>query len=403
MIALMTDQERCDLYPMQCLRIDTVASLMLNLMSQMSNPIIPYAVMEHYFQQSGHITWSSPANAANLTSPSDSQAQQRSEIHNQTTERALYSTVGDSLPVIPVLPLKGASMASSHAGYLWARDYFDLHTFLAVLPAMNRVILLEVLHLCQELMEYQIQNRLTINRLVQQIAPALFSTVFDQKILESMAGKSRRCSVYGDSISSQDGSRAENHLFTVILVRFLHISSSGSPTTDPCVNVYRSVAVSDEGSLCSMQDVEPNVRHPSQASSSSGMSGSDYEHQNLAFRKSQQRHHQEQQGYYHRMERSFQEMEILQRPSQHFGYHPAKQDQHTVQKLKQSSSSSVNVSDLGVSQKVHEPLRSPSHDSNTGLNVGGDFALPEPTLESGHRDHVWRGHSRRLEQSITIM
>ncbi|KAF9538334.1 hypothetical protein EC957_006914 [Mortierella hygrophila] len=397
MIALMIDQERRDLYPMQCLRIDTVVSLMLNLMSQMSNPIIPYVVMEHYFQQSGHITRSSPFNLAILPSPSDSQAEGDSEIHKQNTERAFYFTVGDSLPVIPALPLKGASMGSSHAGYLWARDYFDLHTFLAVLPAINRVILLEVLHLCQELMEYQIQNRLTISRLVQQIAPALFSTVFDQMILETMAGGSKRCSLYGDSISPQDGSRAENHLFTVILVRFLHISSNGSPTADQCLNVNRSVAVSDDGSSCSMRNVELHGRYPSQASSSSGMSGSDYEHQNLAFRKSQQWHHQEQQSYCHQMERSFQEMEILQRPPQHFGYHPAQQDQHTVQKLNQSSSSSVNFSDFGISQKVHEPLQIPSQDASTGLNVGGDFTLHELTLESSHRDHIWRCHGRRDE------
>ncbi|KAF9155217.1 hypothetical protein BG015_010613 [Linnemannia schmuckeri] len=394
MIALMIDQERCDLYPMQCLRIDTVVSLMLNLMSQMSNPIIPYAIMEHYFRQSGHITRSSLP---------DSHGQRHSENPRRTPERALYSAVGDSLPVIPALPLKGAFMASSHAGYLWARDYFDLHTFLAVLPTMNRVILLEVLHLCQELMEYQNQNRLTINRLVQQVAPALFSTVFDQKILETMAGGSRRCSVYGDSISSQDASRAENHLFTVILVRFLHISSSGSPTVDPSLNVYRPVAASDGRSSCSMQDVEPYGSHPSQASLSSGMIGSNYGHRNLAFRKSQQWHHKEQQDYHHQMERSFQEMEILQRPSQHFGYHPANQIQHTVQKYKQSSSSSVNVNDLGISQKVHEPRRSPSQDTNTGLNVGDDFALPGPTLESGHSDHIWRGHGSRHEQRITVM
>ncbi|KAG0291470.1 hypothetical protein BGZ96_005165 [Linnemannia gamsii] len=406
MIALLIDQERCDLYPMQCLRIDTVASLMLNLMSQMSNPIIPYAVMEHYFQQSGHTTRSSLSNAANLPSPPDSQTKRHSEILKRTAERAMYSTVGDSLPVIPALPLKDATMASSHAGYLWARDYFDIHTFLAVLPAMNRVILLEVLHLCQELMDNQIQNRLTINRLVQQVAPALFTTVFDQKILESIAGGSRRCSVYGDSISSQDGSRAESHLFMVILVRFLNISTSGlssSPTAGPSLNIYRS-AVSDEGSSFSMQDVEPNGRRPSQASSTSGISGSDYEHQNLAFRKSQQWHHQEQQDYHHRVERSFQEMEILQRPSQHFGYFPAKQGQQTaVQKHRQSSSSSVDVNDLRISHKVHGPLRSPSHDSNTGSSVSDNFVLPGPTLESGHRDHIWRGHSRRLEQGITIM
>jgi hypothetical protein len=406
MIALMVDQERCDLYPMQCLRIDTVASLMLNLMSQMSNPIIPYAVMEHYFQQSGHTTRSSLSNAANLPSPPDSQAKRHSEILKRTTERAMYSTVGDSLPVIPALPLKNATMASSHAGYLWARDYFDIHTFLAVLPAMNRVILLEVLHLCQELMENQIQNRLTINRLVQQVAPALFTTVFDQKILETMAGGSRRCSVYGDSISSQDGSRAESHLFMVILVRFLKISScslNGSPTVDASQNVYRS-AVSDAGSSCSMQDVEPHGRHPFHASSSSGISGGDYEHQNLAFRKSQQWHHQEQQDYHHRMERSFQEMEILQRPPQHFGYFPVKQeDQKTaVQKHRQSSSSSVNVNDFGFSQKIHEPLRSP-RDFNNGPSVNDNFVLPGPTLETGHRDHIWRGHGRRYEQGITIM
>ncbi|KAF9119154.1 hypothetical protein BGW39_000524 [Mortierella sp. 14UC] len=326
MIALMIDQDRCDLYPMQCLRIDTVASLLLNLMSQMSNPIIPYAIMEHYFQQSGHTTRSS-------SSPSPPASRRHSENPRQTSKRPSFAAVGDSLPVIPVLPLKGASRSSSHAGYMWARDYFDLHSFLAVLPAMNRVILLEVLHLCQELLDHQIQNRLTLHRLVQQVAPALFSTVFDQKILETMAGGSRRCSVYGESISSHDGSRAETHLFMVILIRFLAVSSIGNNgvAVDPSMSAFRS-AVSDEGSSCSMQDVEPYGRHPSQApSSSSGVGGDVYENTSSAFRKSQQWHQNEQQEYHYQMERSFQEMEILQRPSQHFGYHPAKQDQAAQQ------------------------------------------------------------------------
>ncbi|KAF9904432.1 hypothetical protein EC991_002706 [Linnemannia zychae] len=394
MIALMIDQDRCDLYPMQCLRIDTVASLLLNLMSQMSNPIIPYAIMEHYFQQSGHTTRSS-------SSPSPPGSRRHSENPRQTPERPSFATVGDSLPVIPVLPLKGASRASSHEGYMWARNYFDLHAFLAVLPAMNRVILLEVLHLCQELLDHQIQNRLTIYRLVQQVAPALFSTVFDQKILETMAGGSRRCSVYGDGISSQDGSRAETHLFMVILVRFLAVSSTscGGPTVDPSTSALRS-AISDEGSSCSMQDVEPYGRHPAQApSSSGGLGGSVYENTSNAFRKSQQWHHNEQQEYHYRMERSFQEMEILQHPSHHFGYHPAKQGQAVEQRQRQSSSTTVN--DLGISQKVHDPLRSPSQDTNTGLSTSEDFALPGPSLESGHRDHIW--HGRRHEQGTAVL
>ncbi|KAG0279830.1 hypothetical protein BGZ95_000064 [Linnemannia exigua] len=402
MIALMIDQDRCDLYTMKCLRIDTVASLFLNLMSQMSNPIIPYTIMEHYFQQSGHATRSSP-------SPSPPTSRRNSENPRQSVERPNYATVGDSLPVIPALPLKDASRASSHAGYAWAREYFDLHSFLAALPAMNRVILLEVLHLCQELLDHQIQNRLTIHRLVQQVAPALFSTVFDQKILETMAGGSRRCSVYGDSISSQDGSRAESHLFMIILVRFLAVSSASynSPAVDPGMGAFRA-AVSDEGSSCSMQNVEPFGRHPSQAPSSSAASGIEenvYQNQSSAFRKSQHWHHNEQQEYHSRLERSFQEMEILQRPSQHFGYHPAKHRQAAQQLQQQQQnkrSSSISVDDLGISKKIHDPLRSPSQDSNTGLNVSDGFALPGPSLESGHRDHIWHGH-RRVEQQSTIM
>ncbi|KAF9921839.1 hypothetical protein FBU30_008102 [Linnemannia zychae] len=400
MIALMIDQNRCDLYPIQCLRIDTVVSLMLNLMSQMSNPIIPYAVMEHYFHQSGHIIRSST-----ISSPPSSK--RRSEPPRPSLDRSPYSTVGDSLPPIPALPLKGTSRAFSHASYAWAREYFDLPLFLAILPAMNRVILLEVLHLCQELLEHQIQNRLTLTRLVQQVAPALFSTVFDQKILETMAGGSARCSVYGEGISLQDGSRAENHLFMVILVRFLHLSPSnnGNPIVDPSMNISRS-AISDGGSPHHMQDADPYGQqgmHSPHASSSSESEGSIYENHSSAFRKSQQWHHYEQQKIHHQMERSFQEMEILQRPPQHFGYHPAKYS-HAQQQQQQNRQpqSSVIDGDFRISQKMNiDPLRSPSQDSNTGLSLGDEFILPGPTLESGHRNHTL--HNHRNDQNTIIM
>ncbi|KAF9094849.1 hypothetical protein BGX23_001492 [Mortierella sp. AD031] len=401
MIALMIDQQRCDLFAIQCLRIDTVTGLMLNLMSQMSNPIIPYAITEHYFQRNGLATRSSSSQ-----SPPSSRRQSGVPRPSPEQSQSPQSVLGDSLPVIPELPLK--TWVPFNAAYAWAREYFDLHTFLALLPSMNRVILLEVLHLCHELLDHQIQNRLTITRLVQQIAPALFRTVFDQKILESIAGGSRRCSVYGDSISSLDGTRAENHLFMIILVRFLHLSSNnyGASTADPSLIAFRN-AISDQGSLCSMHNVEPLGRHAthvSQVSSSSSVGASDYEHSNGAFRKSQQWHQQEQQDHYQRMERFFQKMEILQLPSHHFGYHPANQDQATQHRQhhhKSHSSSSVNVNDLDISRKVHNPLRSPSQDANTGAGVNDDFTLPGPILESDHRDHTW--HGRRQDQGFTIV
>ncbi|KAF9914663.1 hypothetical protein BX616_007827 [Lobosporangium transversale] len=354
MIALMTDQERCDLYSIQCLRIDTVAGLMLNLLSQMSNPVIPYAVMEHYFKQGGYSTTRSPALEAvisNAKTPilpvSKASTTLRSRHRKSLSVPAMISTrtaesstatastvtpdssegsapvpsssprspasidVLLSLPAIPALPPKGSPQATNVA---WAREHFDLAMFLAVLPEMNRVILLEVLHLCQELLDHQLWNHLTISRLVQQISPALFSTVFDRRILESMAGGPVSCSIHGETISSEEGARAESHLFMVILVRFLHLTA-GANAVNPLMNNINLTVSGAEG-----------VYGPNGAG--------------ITFRKSQERLMEDQQEYHKRMAHAYHQMEIQKQPSQHFGVYSASQKQ---QQQKERSGSNLSL------------------------------------------------------------
>ncbi|KAF9106838.1 hypothetical protein BGX27_009011 [Mortierella sp. AM989] len=326
MIALMMDENRCDLYPIQFLRIDTVAGLMLNLLSQMSNPVIPYAIMEHYFKM-GATSARSP-----VLSPSPLPVHRRSLNPMADPERS-PSPISSLLPTIPALPPKGSSQATM----TWAREYFDLPAFLNVLPSMNRVILLEVLHLCQELLDHQIWNRVSFPRLVEQIAPALFSTVFDQKILETMAG-SRQCSIHGETISPEEGSRAENHLFSVILIRFLYLTAHSS-------NIATMSNVN-----CDM--VEDDARNPNRESCTP-VKPNVYGHNSAPmFRKSQELLQQEQQVYYERMARSYQEMEIQQRPPQHFGVYSASQKQQQQEQLQQMRQKEMDAANRSQEQIV---------------------------------------------------
>ncbi|KAF9201788.1 hypothetical protein BGZ49_008012 [Haplosporangium sp. Z 27] len=313
MIALMMDQERCDLYSIQFLRIDTVAGLMLNLLSQMSNPVIPYLIMDHYFKL-GSSSSKSPALAASPISISNPNS-----MSPLVGPERSSSPISSLMPTIPALPPRGTSQSTIS----WAREYFDLPSFLDVLPSINRVILLEVLHLCRDLLEHQVNNRVSFHRLVEQIAPALFSTVFDQKILETMAG-SRRCSIHGDTISPEDGSRAEKHLFSVILARFLYLTS-----------------------------------YPPSAPNDSTSSQKIYNHSNNSmFRKSQEDEHRR---YHERMALSYEEMELQQEPLQHFGVYSESQKQQQQQqllRLKQKEIEIVNrsqeqiVSHLAMSMSV---------------------------------------------------
>ncbi|KAF9345342.1 hypothetical protein BGX26_003257 [Mortierella sp. AD094] len=306
MIALMMDQDRCDLYSIRFLRIDTVTGLMLNLLSQMSNPVIPYPIMEHYFKM-GATTVKSP-----ILSASPAPASFRRSSNQTANSKRSPSPISSLLPTIPALPPKGSSQATM----AWAREYFDLPAFLDVLPPMNRVILLEVLHLCQELLDHQIWNRVSFSRLVEQIAPALFSTVFDQKILETMAGL-RRCSIHGDTISPEEGNRAEIHLFSVILVRFLYLTaytSSNAAMNNMVGNDVRNS--SGEEYASSQQEIYGHG------------SGS-------VFRKSQELLQQEHQDYHERMARSYHEIEIQQQPLQHFGVYSESQKQQQQQQLQQ--------------------------------------------------------------------
>jgi len=223
----------------------------------------------------------------------------------------------------------------------WAREYFDLPAFLDNLPAINRVILLEVLHLCQELLKHQAWNHLTIIGLVQQVAPALFSTVFDQKMLESMSGGSIRCSIHGENIRPDEGIRAENHLFMVILVRFMRLSAmttAASGEGDGFTTSFTGVRMMmDEDSADSFSEVEESLCGPHGATS---------------FRKSQEKLMNEQQLYYMLLERSYQEMEIHQCPPQHFGVYGAqlRQQQQEKQRLVPSNNASQEriVPDLAV-------------------------------------------------------
>ncbi|KAG0200543.1 hypothetical protein BGX28_006422 [Mortierella sp. GBA30] len=280
MIELLTDRQRCNLYTIQCLRIDTVANLILNVLSQMSNPVIPYVVMEYYFQQG----------IPTSPNPSSPYTRTHSAVLRMGVENFSLSML-TGLPKIPALPflIPNSSRATSPATIAWAREHFDLPAFLEALPLMNRVILLEILHICHELLGHSDKNRLTLTRLVHQFAPALFSTVFDQRIVEEVVGGAGQCSIHCDSISALDGTRAESHLFTVILVRFMHltVSSNNSPrmTTLSTGNIP-------------------------------------YEHHSMdstALRKCQERVQQEHNAHYQKMTQSFQEMGIQQRYQQHFG------------------------------------------------------------------------------------
>lgn len=320
MIALLSDQDGCD-YPLQCLRIDTVAGLVLNVLSQMSNPVIPYAVMEHYFKQGGLIT-RSPILSPHSSTAARQQGSPKALKRNTIIERSSSSesvTLGTFLPVIPMLPARG----SANACIAWAREYFNLPAFLDVLPAMNRVILLEVLHLCQEILQYQTVNRATVPRLVQLFAPALFSTVFDQKILESMSGGSARCSIHGDNVSPEEGSRVENHLFMVILVRFLRLNAGVTPTTTMSDLMNSGEFSTSRNSVQS----DMNWADEEMVDESAEVAGEGIRRYSsrTSFRKSQERLQQEQEAYYRRLERSYQEMEIQQRPPQHFGVYGSSQ------------------------------------------------------------------------------
>ncbi|KAF9573102.1 hypothetical protein EC968_009063 [Mortierella alpina] len=379
MIDLMTDQQRCNLFAIQCLRIDTVASLMLNVLSQMSNPVIPYSVMEHYFQQGLPTTRSS-------SSPS---SRRHSAVLRMGLDELPLSMLA-GLPAIPALPIMNhmSSGTPSHATIAWARMNFDLAAFLGALPLMNRVILLEVLHVCHEVLEHKGSNRLTLARVVAQVAPALFSTVFDQKMLEKMVGGTRRFSIHCDSISSYEGNLAENHLLTVILVRFIHLtvnsrsnSTSSSPRMPAQVN-HQQLRRKSTPSL-------------GRSSCHSGSSGS-YEHHgydNVMFYRSQEHIQQEQDAYYRNMARSFQEMEMQQRHQQQYGqYAPQYAQFAQPRQRRQRLRHHYNPEDC-IPEVEYTPHSESIHPLKTAPSSNGtrarEFALPEPTLDTVHRDHVW--------------
>jgi len=406
MISLMTDQERSDLYTTECLRIDTVASLMLNLLSQMSNPVVPYAIMEHYFQQ-GNLqpatkrTSVAPPPMPPLSDGSNPSSGTRSTLSPLLTT---YDTLGAFLPVIPALPVLNGGQSSprtpSSSVLTWSREHFDLQMFLEALPAMNRVILLEVLYLCTEVLQHQMFNQLTLNRLVQQVAPALFSTVFDQRILEQMAGGSRRCSIHSDRISAEEGTRAENHLFTVILVRFLHITTASQNQA----NDVGSKILSDREQCTSpTSEWSPSAS----ASAVSVLPTANYGTSSTQFRKSQELLQLEQQERCQKMAQSFQKMEIQRDPrvQQHFGQYSAsqKQQQQQLQHQKQQSkkqhssmpgsaitttTDDCNVSSLAIkSSSALSPEPNPSQ-----------ILLPQPHQDpiQAHKEHFWQSREVRV-------
>ncbi|KAG0028796.1 hypothetical protein BGZ82_008252 [Podila clonocystis] len=355
MIALLTDQERVDLYPIQCLRIDTVANLMLNLLSQMSNPVIPYAVMEFYFKH-GASTPPSPSVPV-------------SSVSGGSVSSTIEST-HPRLPPIPPLPSLRNSSKLASSTVAWSRQCFDLPLFLNSLPSLNRVILLEVLHLCAEILNHQIHNNLTMNRLIQQIAPALFSTVSDQKVLVQVTG-SRRFSIHDSAMSAHDGSRAEIHLFSVILSRFMYMISMTNEgpdfTLQPVASHLRG------GSACSVGYSLPDGEHGPYTSS-----------QATHFRTSQERIQQAQQEYYHKMEVGFQEMEFQGQPLQHFGQYMTTSPQQ------------------GSSQGKLAYTQSGRPTSQEGGRIEQlDFNLPQPSMATRpHRDHTWHDRSHDTNRQI---
>ncbi|KAF9275791.1 hypothetical protein BGZ68_010512 [Mortierella alpina] len=400
MIDLMTDQQRCNLFAIQCLRIDTVASLMLNVLSQMSNPVIPYSVMEHYFQQGLPTTRSS-------SSPS---SRRHSAVLRMGLDELPMSMLA-GLPAIPALPIMNhvSSGVPSHATIAWARIYFDLAAFLGALPLMNRVILLEVLHVCHEVLQHQGSNRLTLARVVAQIAPALFSTVFDQKMLEKMVGGTRRCSIHCDSISSYEGNLAENHLLTVILVRFIYLtanSRSNSTSSSP-----RMPAQANHHQL--RRKSSPSLGRSSYHSGSSGSceyngydNRYDNRYDNTMYRRSQESIQQEQDAYYLKMARSFQEMELQQRHQQQYGQYaqyaqyapPPRQRRQRTRHHYNPEESIPEVEYASHSKSIH-PLDAAN--SNTGIGAR-EFAMPEPTLDTVHRDYVWHDRKYRSVAGVAI-
>ncbi|GJJ70441.1 hypothetical protein EMPS_02790 [Entomortierella parvispora] len=404
MISLMTDQVRSDLYTTECLRIDTVASLMLNLLSQMSNPVVPYAIMEYYFQQ-GNAPQLPPKRASTappslppLLDRSNSSGGARSTPSlplSAPVPLSTFDTLGASLPIIPALPvLNGQSSprAPSSSVLTWSREHFDLQMFLDALPAMNRVILLEVLHLCAEVLEYQMLNRLTLNRLVQQVAPALFSTVFDQKILEQMAGGSRRCSIHSDRISAEEGARAENHLFTVILVRFLQINARTRNQTN--YNGNKTQLSDGEKEGCPTSEWSPS------ASTTSVLPTSVYGGSSTQFRKSQELLQLEQQEHYQKMALSFQEMEIQKDPrvQQHFGQYSASHRQQQKQPSKSQYPSTLNsaktattTNGCNVDNLAIKSSSAGSGSCSTDPNPS-HILLAQPNRDpiQSHREHFWQ-------------
>ncbi|KAG0259737.1 hypothetical protein DFQ27_003915 [Actinomortierella ambigua] len=253
MISLLTDRQRCELFSIKCMRIDTVASLLLNTISRMSNPIIPYDMMDYFYGHQFTIVPAAPQHPERTESSSSSSSSSFFSSRPASMALTPSSSPRNSL-VSPPMSSSGSpansnttspwsssssssSLSSSSSSYYyqhpfhhyqqtlpfsttWARHYFDLPLFLDSLPAINRSILLEVLHLCQEVLEYASENLVTIASLSQVVSTALFSSVFDHKLLDRMAG-TKRASIHGDGISALEGVKQECQMFSAILVRFL--------------------------------------------------------------------------------------------------------------------------------------------------------------------------------------
>ncbi|KAF9976078.1 hypothetical protein BGZ73_009176 [Actinomortierella ambigua] len=250
MISLLTDRQRCELFSIKCMRIDTVASLLLNTISRMSNPIIPYDMMDYFYGHQFTLVPAAPhhpdrtdsssssSSSCSFSSRPASMAMTPSSSPRNSVVSPPSSALGSPAHSNAVSPWSTSSTSSSpsslwyhqHPFYhyqqttpfssTWARHYFDLPLFLESLPAINRSILLEVLHLCQEVLEHSVDNLATVGSLSQVISTALFSSVFDHKLLDRMAGI-KRASIHGDGISAMEGVKQECQMFSAILIRFL--------------------------------------------------------------------------------------------------------------------------------------------------------------------------------------
>ncbi|KAG0231594.1 hypothetical protein BGW42_008745 [Actinomortierella wolfii] len=255
MISLLTDRQRCDLFSVKCMRIDTVASLLLNTISRMSNPIIPYDMMDYFYSHQFTIVPVSPTQSSSphgsttpLSEKQHHQSEESSSSSSTSSHQASMNVTPSSSPrnslVTPPSSSTNSPVSSSWSYHqpslhhyqqtvpfttAWARHYFDLPSFLDNLPAINRSILLEVLHLCQEVLEHASENLVSVASLSEVISPALFSSVFDHKLLDRMAGH-KRASIHGDGLSALEGVMQECQMFSAILVRFL-VMTSATPTT----------------------------------------------------------------------------------------------------------------------------------------------------------------------------